>query len=79
MKEAFYHLTAGEVHQADEIDWVAKDGARRLIAWSATAHIGEDGSVSHVIGTGIDITDRRDAEIRLQRLQAELAASGSGR
>ena len=78
MKEAFYHLTAGDVHQADEIDWVAKDGARRLIAWSATAHIGEDGSVSHVIGTGIDITDRRDAEIRLQRLQAELARQVQG-
>ncbi|MCJ7818219.1 MAG: PAS domain S-box protein, partial [Syntrophales bacterium] len=78
MKEAFYHLTAGEVHQAEEIDWVAQDGARRLIAWSATAHIGEDGSVSHVIGTGIDITDRRGAEIRLQRLQAELAGQVQG-
>ena len=78
MKEAFYHLTAGEVHQADEIEWVAKDGVRRLIAWSATAHIGEDGSVSHVIGTGIDITDRREAEIRLQRLQAELAGQVQG-
>jgi PAS domain S-box-containing protein len=78
MKEAFYHLTGGEVHQADEIEWVAQDGARRLIAWSATAHIGEDGSVSHVIGTGIDITDRRDAEIRLQRLQAELAGRVQG-
>jgi PAS domain S-box-containing protein len=78
MKEAFYHLTAGEVHQADEIEWVAKDGARLLVAWSATAHIGEDGSVSHVIGTGIDITDRRDAEIRLQRLQAELAGRVQG-
>ncbi|MDP2045912.1 MAG: ATP-binding protein, partial [Deltaproteobacteria bacterium] len=42
------------------------------------AHIGEDGSVSHVIGTGIDITDRREAEIRLQRLQAELAGQGRG-
>jgi PAS domain S-box-containing protein len=78
VKEAFYHLTAGEVHQADEIEWVAKDGVRRLIAWSATAHIGEDGLVSHVIGTGIDITDRRDAEIRLQRLQAELACQVQG-
>ncbi|MDO9533188.1 MAG: MASE3 domain-containing protein [Deltaproteobacteria bacterium] len=78
MKEAFYHLTAGEVHQAEEIDWVAQDGARRLIAWSATAHMGEDGLLSHVIGTGIDITDRRGAEIRLQRLQAELAGQVQG-
>ena len=31
-----------------------------------------------MIGTGIDITDRRDAEIRLQRLQAELARQVQG-
>jgi PAS domain S-box-containing protein len=78
MKEAFFHLVAGEVQSTEEIDWVAKDGVRRRIAWSAAAHIGEDGSVSHVIGTGIDITDRREAEIRLQRLQAELAGQGLG-
>ena len=78
MKEAFYRLAAGEGHQAEEIEWVAKDGVRRLIAWSATAQIGEDGSVSHVIGTGMDITDWRSAEIRLQRLQAELAGQGRG-
>jgi hypothetical protein len=78
VREAFFHLVAGEVHQADEIEWVAKDGVRRLIAWSTTAHIGEGGSVSHVIGTGIDITDRREAEIRLRRLQVELAGQGRG-
>jgi PAS domain S-box-containing protein len=78
MKQAFFHLADGEIHQAAEIEWLAKDGARRLIAWSAAAHIGEDGSVSHVIGTGIDITDRREAEIRLQRLQAELAGQVRG-
>ena len=57
---------------------MAKDGARRLIAWSATAHLGEDGTVSHVIATGIDLTDRREAEIRLQGLQAELARQVQG-
>jgi light-regulated signal transduction histidine kinase (bacteriophytochrome) len=77
-KEAFYHLTAGDFHQAGETDWLAKDGARRLIAWSATAHIGADGTVLHVIATGLDLTDRRTAEIRLQRLQAELAHQVQG-
>ena len=77
-KEAFYHLTAGDFHQTAETDWVGKDGGRRLIAWSATAHPGEDGTVSHVVATGIDLTDRRDAEIRLQGLQAELARQVQG-
>jgi PAS domain S-box-containing protein len=77
-QEAFYHLTAGDLHQTYETDWVAKDGARRLIAWSAAAHLGEDGMVSCVIATGIDLTDRREAEIRLQGLQAELALQVRG-
>jgi len=77
-KEAFYHLTAGDFPQAYESDWVAKDGRRRLIAWSTTAHTGEDGTVAQVIGTGIDITDRREAENRLQRLHAELARQVRG-
>ena len=71
-KEAFCHLTAGDFHQAFESDWVTKDGARRLIAWSTSALTGEDGKVSQVVGTGIDLTDRREAEIRLQQLRAEL-------
>jgi hypothetical protein len=78
VKEVFYQLVAGEIHATEEIVWVAKNGVRRLISWSATAHIGEDGSVSHVIWTGIDITDRMEAEIRLQRLQAELAGQVRG-
>ncbi len=77
-KEAFYHLVAGDFTQAGETDWLAKDGARRLIAWSAAAHLGDDGKVSHVIATAIDLTDRRDAEIRLQGLQAELARQVQG-
>jgi PAS domain S-box-containing protein len=77
-QEAFYHLIAGDFHQADETECVAKDGSRRPIAWSTTAHLGEDGTVSHVIATGIDLTDRREAGIRLRGLQAELARQVQG-
>ena len=76
--EAFYHLTAGDFHQAYESDWVAKDGAHRLIAWSATAHVGEDGVVSHVIGTGIDLTDRQDGGNSPPTAPGRTSASGSG-
>jgi PAS domain S-box-containing protein len=78
MKAAFHHLTAGNFPQAYESDWSARDGARRLIAWSATAHAGEDGTVEYVIGTGLDITDARGAEIRLRRLHAELERQVQG-
>ncbi len=77
-KPHFIDLIAGDFHQAYESDWLAKDGASRLIAWSATAHLGEDGTVEYVIGTGMDITDARGAEIRLQRLHAELERQVQG-
>jgi PAS domain S-box-containing protein len=77
-KEAFYHLTTGDFHRTDETDWVGKDGTRHLIAWSAKAYLGADGTVSHVIATGIDLTDRRTAEIRLLGLQDELARQVQG-
>ncbi|HER35189.1 MAG TPA: PAS domain S-box protein, partial [Halothiobacillaceae bacterium] len=45
-----------------ENHWRTKDGGRRLIAWSNTALLGADGSVEYVVGTGIDVTERRQAE-----------------
>ena len=42
--------------------WMAKDGQRKLISWSNTALLTTDGSVEHVIATGIDITEHRKAD-----------------
>ena len=42
--------------------WVSRDGQRRLIAWSNTSLKDAEGRVTHVIGTGIDVTARRQAE-----------------
>jgi PAS domain S-box-containing protein len=77
-KETFYHLIAGDFPQAYETDWVAKDGTHRLIAWSNTAQTEEDGTVARVIGTGTDITDRREAEDRLQQLHVALGRQIQG-
>jgi light-regulated signal transduction histidine kinase (bacteriophytochrome) len=72
VQEAFFDLIAGDFSQSWQIDWVAKDGSRRLIAWSNTAFLREDGSVEYVIGTGIDISEHREVEKRLQRLNGKL-------
>jgi diguanylate cyclase (GGDEF)-like protein/PAS domain S-box-containing protein len=42
--------------------WISRDGQRRLIAWSNTSLRDAGGRVTHVIGTGLDITARRQAE-----------------
>src|SRR5919204_1447160 len=38
--------------------WMAKDGGRRLIAWSNKLMPADDGGPSYLVTTGIDLTDR---------------------
>ena len=61
-KKVFSTLDAGMFPRKYENYWVAKDGQRKLIAWSTTALLAPDGSVEYVIPTGIDITEHRRAE-----------------
>ncbi len=61
VKGVFKSLASGMFPNKYENYWVAKDGQRKLIAWSNTALLDKDGSVEHVIATGIDITERRQA------------------
>ncbi|MFS8776724.1 response regulator [Synechococcus sp. W65.1] len=46
--------------------WRTKQGALRLIDWTSTALVSADGKVEFVIGTGLDITDRKLAELALK-------------
>ena len=62
VEEIFKGLRSGQYPNSHENCWVTKDGRNRLIAWSNTAIPNPDGSVRYVIGTGIDVTDRRSAE-----------------
>jgi PAS domain S-box-containing protein len=54
-----------------ETSWVARDGSRRLIAWSSTILPGEKGSAAYIIATGIDITERK----RLEKAILEISAA----
>lgn len=70
VKQIFAKLRAGHFPNEHENYWLAKDGARRWIHWRNTAVLNEGGSLRYVIGTGIDITERREA----QELGRQLAA-----
>ena len=52
--------------------WVSRDGQRRLIAWSNTSLKDAEGHVTHVIGTGIDVTARRQAETEVRQAKEYL-------
>ena len=72
VRTVFEKLKGGKFPNEFENYWVTRDGNRRLIAWSNTALFSDHGSVEYVIGTGIDITERRHAEEAMRRLNNEL-------
>jgi PAS domain-containing protein len=47
---------------------MTRDGSHRLIAWFNTILLDDRGSVARSIGTGINITERRQAEETTNRL-----------
>lgn len=53
--------------------WITRTGARRLIDWSNTSIRDNTGEIEFVIATGIDITERRQAEEMDRRHMLELA------
>jgi two-component system cell cycle sensor histidine kinase/response regulator CckA len=67
VRGVFRNLASGMFPNKYENYWVAKDGQRKLIAWSNTALLDKDGLVEYVIATGIDITTQRQAEEGLLR------------
>jgi two-component system sensor kinase FixL len=69
--------TGGSVRY--ESEWKTKADEERLIAWSKTVFRDDSGSITHVVATGVDVTDQRYAEResreheeRSRELQAEL-------
>lgn len=66
VEATFAKLQAGQFPNEAENFWVMKDGSRRLIAWSITALLDNQGTVEYIISTGIDITERQQAEKALR-------------
>jgi len=72
VRGVFSNVSRGDFPSSYENRWVARDGAARLIAWSNTALTDADGRVTHVVATGIDITERRQMEDELRHREAHL-------
>ncbi|MGD1072937.1 MAG: chemotaxis protein CheB [Bryobacteraceae bacterium] len=53
-------LRGGEAH--GETHWVTQQGGSRLIAWSNTVAVQDGGTVDYVIRTGVDVTERAEAQ-----------------
>jgi PAS domain S-box-containing protein len=74
VKKTWSELKAGHFPNEHENHWIARDGSRRLIAWSNSVLLDETGEIRDIIGTGIDITERKKREAELYRLNRTLTA-----
>ncbi|MEG4631331.1 PAS domain S-box protein [Microcoleus sp. AR_TQ3_B6] len=65
VKTVFTKLSVEKFHSEYQNYWRCKNGSKRLISWSNTVTTDSQGCVEYVIATGIDITDRKEAETAL--------------
>jgi PAS domain S-box-containing protein len=72
VRAAFARLAAGESPSRHVNHWLARDGRRRLIEWTNSVLRDPSGGVRFVVGTGLDVTERTDAEEKLRRQAARL-------
>ncbi|HYM84650.1 MAG TPA: diguanylate cyclase [Candidatus Dormibacteraeota bacterium] len=49
--------------------WIARDGMTRRVLWSNTCLTDESGAVTHVIATGVDVTEQRRADAALRGIE----------
>jgi PAS domain S-box-containing protein len=76
VRAAVARVWAGEFPSENENHWIARDGSRRLIAWSNTALPGEDGGIEFMVSTGLDITERKRAEEEIRASRARIVEAG---
>lgn len=66
----FEQLHSGVLPGDYESYWTTVTGERRLISWSTTVLAATDGSLTHIIATGIDVTEEK----RLEKAALEISS-----
>jgi diguanylate cyclase (GGDEF)-like protein/PAS domain S-box-containing protein len=69
VQEVVADLQAGAFPNSHENHWMTRAGSLRLIAWENTCLTDDNGAVTHLIATGIDITDARRGNDALRGLE----------
>lgn len=70
VKQGFMGLREKQLPSEFENYWVTKDGSLRLIAWSNSVYQDPSGNIRYIIGTGIDITEKRRTEVTLKETES---------
>jgi diguanylate cyclase (GGDEF)-like protein/PAS domain S-box-containing protein len=69
VRATFVEISAGAFPNSHENHWQTRSGALPLIAWQNTCLTDARGAVTHVIATGIDITEARRADVALRGIE----------
>jgi PAS domain S-box-containing protein len=64
VRRVLERLKSGEDHVQHDNHWLRRDGSKCLFCWRNSVLKDEAGRVQYIIGTGIDITEQHNAEIR---------------
>jgi diguanylate cyclase (GGDEF)-like protein/PAS domain S-box-containing protein len=70
VRDDLARLLPGQPPTQNENNWITRDGRLRLIAWSDVCFFDDEGRATHLISTGIDITDERRAGEALRGIEA---------
>jgi len=68
----FARLAAGRSRTQCEAHTPRRDGELRRVLWSFSAVRDDAGTLTRIVATGVDVTDRERAEERLRQREAEL-------
>ena len=70
VREDLARLRPGQLPEQNENHWITKDGRLRLIAWSDVCFFDDQGRATHLISTGIDITEERRGDEAMRGIEA---------
>jgi diguanylate cyclase (GGDEF)-like protein/PAS domain S-box-containing protein len=70
VKLALAAVRADEPPAASENHWLTKSGESRLIAWLDACFFDDDGALTHIVSTGLDITEERRGDEALDGIEA---------
>ena len=73
-REKVAKLLNGDYPCTHETVWFSKNREKHLISWTDTTLLNKEGQAEYVIATGIDISERQQAEDKLKRANADLAS-----
>ncbi len=71
IRDAVAHVAGGEVYRAD-LPYFLADGVRRMVDFNLNPVLDDDGQVAYLVPSGVDITDRFNAEIQVRETRDRL-------